>query len=108
MSECIVLVTTPNETCAKELAKKALNANLCACVNIQNSITSLFHWKGKIQEESECMLIIKTTEEAYELLEQCIKTHHPYDVPEIIAIPIIKGHEPYLSWLKESVKKENQ
>jgi periplasmic divalent cation tolerance protein len=106
MNPCVVLVTTPDEECAKELAKHVLEQNLCACVSIQCSITSLFHWEGKIQEEKECMLIIKSTLEAFNGLESCIKSHHPYDVPEIISLPIVKGHEPYLSWLKESVKKE--
>jgi len=106
MSTCIVLVTAPNKECAKEIGKKALEQKLCACVSIQDSITSLFHWEGKIQEENECLLIIKSTQEAFDTLELCIKSNHPYDVPEIISLPITKAHEPYIKWLKESVKKE--
>lgn len=106
MNACVVLVTAPSEECAKEIAKHILGRNLCACVSIQNSITSLFYWGGELQEEKECLLLIKSTMELFTELEVCIKSHHPYDVPEIIAIPIAKGHEPYLSWLQESVKKE--
>jgi periplasmic divalent cation tolerance protein len=83
------------KSCAKELVKQ----NLAGCVNVINDVTSIYQWEGELKEDSECLLVIKTTHVNYENVESFLKTNHSYEIPEIIAVPIIKGSADYLNWL---------
>jgi periplasmic divalent cation tolerance protein len=97
-----VLVTVPQKK-AKALAKIILQKKVCACVNILRGVESLFWWEGKIDSAKESLLIIKTKSRLFPKLEKVIKSHHPYQVPEIIALTIDKVNKEYLNWLnKES------
>jgi periplasmic divalent cation tolerance protein len=107
MRAYLVLVTMPNKKSAKKLAKAILKKKLCACVSIQNRLTSFFYWDNKLNKQKESLLLIKTTKKAFKPLKKRIKSLHPYDVPEIIALKISKAHEPYLSWIRQTVKKES-
>lgn len=98
----LVLCTCPDEDSARQLSGFLVQERLAACVNIVNPISSIFAWQGKIDAERESLLLIKTTERAYSALEQAIKQQHPYDVPEIIAIPIQQGSADYLNWIREN------
>lgn len=98
----VVLVTAPKEN-SREIARKILEKGLAACVNMY-SVKSLYWWKGKIEENSEDLLIIKTTEDAYKRLEEFIREIHPYEVPEIIALEIVRGLDKYLEWVEEETK----
>lgn len=104
MNYIIVYCTLPNIKSAKELAHKILEEKLAACISIQEKIISLFVWEGKLEEEKESLLFIKTQKSLFDELEQFIVKNHPYDVPEIIALPIIKGHTPYLRWIEKQTK----
>lgn len=98
----LVLCTCPDEDSARQLSEFIVQEKLAACVNIVNPISSIFAWQGRIHTERESLLLIKTTERAYSALEQAIKQQHPYDVPEIIAIPIQQGSADYLNWIREN------
>ena len=75
-----------------------------ACVTISSSVTSFYRWQGKVEQEEEVILIIKTIEDNYQKVESTIKENHHYDVPEIIALPINLGEKSYLKWIKENTE----
>jgi Uncharacterized protein involved in tolerance to divalent cations len=85
------------------LAKLLVEKKLAACVNVVKGLRSFYWWKGKIEEDDEELLIIKTSRETYGELEKQIRENHPYTVPEIIALPIILGNPDYLAWIDESL-----
>ncbi|MGQ4833936.1 MAG: divalent-cation tolerance protein CutA [Candidatus Asgardarchaeia archaeon] len=99
-----VLTTVEKEDDAKKISKVLLEKKLAACIQIIGPIKSMYWWKEKIEEATEYILAIKTKAGLYEELEKTIKEIHPYEVPEIIAIPIEKGLEDYLNWIKEVTK----
>lgn len=99
MSSLLVLTNCPDNTCAEAIAMAVVEDRLAACVNILPPCRSIYLWLGAIESASEIPLLIKTTTERYAELEAVIKTHHPYTVPEIIAVPISHGLPAYLDWL---------
>ncbi|XP_028670955.1 protein CutA homolog isoform X3 [Erpetoichthys calabaricus] len=96
-------VTCPNEQVAKALARGLVEKKLAACVNIVPKITSVYEWKGKIQEDSETLMMIKTRTSKVSALAEYIRSNHPYEVAEVISLPIDQGNPPYLKWLGEVV-----
>ncbi len=101
----VVLTTTETPQQAAQLAQVLVESELAACVQILPPITSIYRWEGKIETATEILLLIKTTSEVYPALEVAIKANHPYQTPEIIALPIEAGSTDYLNWLTTSVKK---
>lgn len=99
MTPVFVYTTFPDEDTAASVAEHLLKKKLIAAANILPKVRSFYVWKGKVQDESEAVMILKTTEEQYEAAEKEIVKHHPYDIPGIIALPIETGHEPYLQWV---------
>ncbi len=97
----VVLCTCPNEVSARELAHTLLNEKLAACVNLIPQVTSLYIWQGKMEESSEIQLVIKSRRTLFGILQQRIQAIHPYDVPEILALPVMTGNTAYLAWLQE-------
>ncbi|GEM46525.1 divalent-cation tolerance protein CutA [Deinococcus cellulosilyticus] len=100
----MVLVTAPDLEGARTLAHTLLQEKHCACVNLIPQILSLYHWQGEIHQDSEILMLIKTTTEKYAALEQRILELHPYDTPEVIALDIKEGQEKYLRWIAESTR----
>ena len=98
----LVLSTFPNEAKAMEIARLLVAERLCACVNLQ-PVRSIYAWKGEVCDEPEVLGIIKTSDERFEALAKRLVELHPYEVPEVIALPITAGHAPYLAWLAASV-----
>lgn len=97
----MVYCTCPDAAVADQLAQRAVSAGLAACVNLLPGVTSVYRWQGRICHDREVLLLIKTAETAYPALERLILQHHPYQVPEIIALPIARGYAGYLQWLHE-------
>lgn len=95
----VVFVTVPNKNEANYMAKKIIEKKLAACVNIIDNITSLFRWEGKIDRCKEFLLIIKARKSKLPSLIKLVKDLHTYEVPEIIALPIIAGEKNYLRWI---------
>jgi periplasmic divalent cation tolerance protein len=105
MAEYIqVSTTTETRDDAEKIAKGLVEKRLAACVQLIGPVVSTYRWEGRVNEEEEGLLIIKTRNELYEELEKTIKYMHSYEVPEIIASPIVKGNKDYLAWLEKEVK----
>ena len=106
MSELIVVfVTCGSEEEALKIANALIEEHLAACTNLVSPIRSIYRWEGKIWDEKECLLIIKTQKQRFEELEKKVKSLHSYSVPEIISLPIAVGSSSYLNWLVEMTKK---
>ena len=95
----LVLSTVGDAEAAEQIARDVVGKGLAACVNIIPEIRSIYSWKGKIESDAERLLVMKTTSERFEALRAAIVGRHPYEVPEVIAVPIERGHTPYLEWL---------
>lgn len=104
MSHTVILSTCPDIATAHQLAEGLLEKKLAACVNILPSMVSLYHWQGKIEQSSECQLIIKSCESKWTLIESYMEQHHPYDVPELLSIPVANGGQAYLQWLSANIE----
>ncbi len=101
MDEIAVLITASNEDEAVKIAKAILEDKLAGCINIVRDIRSIYIWQGKIEDEKEVLMIVKTRKPLFNDLTEKVKKLHSYTVPEIIALPITDGSEDYLKWLKE-------
>ena len=105
MSDAIVvLVTCGSEEEALKIANALVQEYLAACVNLVSPIRSIYRWEGKIWDEKEWLLVIKTQKQRFGELEQKVKSLHSYTVPEIISLPIVEGTMSYLNWIKENTK----
>ena len=102
----VVLITAPNEDDAAKMANDLVVSRLAACVNIIRNIRSIYRWQGKIEDEAEVLMLVKTRKEHFKDIEKRVRGLHPYTVPEIIVLPIIEGFEGYLGWLREETSKE--
>lgn len=100
----IVFITCANKAQAQKIAQALIKDKLAACVNLVNPINSLFWWQGKVDSSKETLLIIKTKKKLFGRLEKLVSGLHSYDVPEIIALPIVNGSKKYLSWINESTR----
>jgi periplasmic divalent cation tolerance protein len=98
----VILSTAPDADKAAEIAKALVEEHLVACVNIIPGLRSIYRWEGKIADEAEVLCIIKTARDRFDQVAARIKSLHPYSVPEVIALPIVKGFEPYLEWVRKS------
>jgi periplasmic divalent cation tolerance protein len=95
----IVIVTTANKQDAEKIAQHLLNKRLIACANIIGPVTSLFHWSGKTEHAEEYLALLKSRNDLFEKLTETVKALHSYDVPEILAIPVVGGSKEYVDWL---------
>jgi len=98
----IVLVTAPDVKTARALAKAALEARLIACANLVPKMESHYWWRGKLEQNAEVLLILKTRKARLAALEKLIISKHPYDTPEFLVLPLTAGNKKYLGWLTES------
>src|SRR4030043_56526 len=101
----VVFVTCGSEEEALKIAHSLVEERLAACVNLISPVRSIYRWEGKIWDEKEWILFIKTQKERFEELERKVKSLHSYSVPEIVGIPIIEGASSYLEWLTEMTRK---
>jgi periplasmic divalent cation tolerance protein len=99
----VVLSTVGRAEDAERIGRALVERGLAACVNVLPAVTSIYRWKGKLEKEEERLLLIKTRAERFEALKQALVSLHPYEVPEVLALPVADGHQPYLDWLDESV-----
>ena len=97
----VVFMTAANGEEATRLAEMLVGAHLAACVQILPEMESVYRWQGKIERQSEILLLAKTTREKFADLEREVRALHSYDTPEIIAVPVAVGSGPYLQWLKD-------
>ena len=103
----VVLITTPSQDVARQIAVALLEQKLAACVNVLPGVRSYYSWKGKPQEDEEVLLLVKTRAALFESrLIPAVRAVHPYELPEIIALPISFGLEGYLKWINEETSEE--
>ena len=100
----LTLCTAPDRETALSLAEHLVKRGLAACVNISTPITSVYRWQGKVESADETLLLIKTTQQQYSALEAAILALHPYELPEIIAVPVAQGLPGYLDWVEQCTK----
>ena len=104
MSTLLVLTNLPDRAAAERLADALIEKRVAACVNILAPCRSVYRWKGAVQHDEEHPLLIKTTAERYPELERAMRAAHPYELPEIIAVPIERGLPAYLDWVAAETK----
>ncbi len=107
MTAIQVFTTTASEESAAQIAEALVAARLAACVQILGPITSTYRWQGAVETAREWLCLIKTEQRRYAEVEAAILALHPYDVPEILAVPVTAGHAPYLAWLNAAVTEED-
>lgn len=100
----LVITTLPDSAAGEKLATRLIDKGFAACVNISAPVTSIYRWEGKIESDREVVLTIKTTAARYAEVEQAIQTDHPYELPEVIAVPITAGSDEYLAWIDTCTK----
>jgi periplasmic divalent cation tolerance protein len=100
----IILTTASSEDEARKIARHLVKNRLAACVNVIPHIESIYRWQGKVESSTECLLLIKTTAQAFPAVRDAIGELHSYELPECIAIPVEDGSTAYLQWLGESVE----
>ncbi|HEU0107922.1 MAG TPA: divalent-cation tolerance protein CutA [Vicinamibacteria bacterium] len=89
---------------AQKIARTLVEERVAACVNIVPGITSIYRWKGSVEQEPELLLVIKTMADRVEPLKARLLELHPYELPEVVVIPIVAGHQVYLEWIAEQVR----
>jgi len=99
MKPLLVLTNLPDRAAAEKLADALIGGRVAACVNILAPCRSVYRWKDAVQHDEEHPVLIKTTEERYAALEAAIRANHPYELPEVIALPIERGLAAYLEWI---------
>ena len=101
----IVLSTLPSPEKAAEIARILVEEQLCACVNLVQQVRSIYRWEGKVSDDTETLAIMKTLRSRADALSARLVELHPYQVPEVIVLPVASGHAPYLAWIADSVTK---
>ena len=99
MSVIVVFSTFPSEDKAADIARTLVSEGLAACANLVPPVRSIYRWQGQLCDERETLAIMKTTRERFEALRERLVALHPYEVPEVIAVPVEGGHAPYLAWV---------
>ena len=109
MKTCIqVTTTTETKEQAQTIAQHLVERKLAACVQIVGPISSIYSWKGKLENAQEWLCLIKTRNDLYNKVESAIKSQHPYETPEIIAVTIVKGSKEYLQWISEETENKTK
>jgi periplasmic divalent cation tolerance protein len=103
-----VFTTTEKKDDARAIARDLVEKRLAACAQVIGPITSVYRWKGKIEEEEEWLCILKSRYDRYEKLEERIKSIHPYEEPEILALSVVKGSQSYLKWLDLQLSSDSE
>jgi len=103
MNEIVIFITSGSQEEAKKLARVLVEEKLAACVNILSDVESLYWWKDKIESSKEWMLVVKTQGKMVNKIVKRVKEIHSYEVPEIIALPIVEGNKDYLQWISDAL-----
>jgi periplasmic divalent cation tolerance protein len=106
-SSILILTALPERAGAEALVRELLEARLAACVQIGAMVQSLYHWRGQIETAEEIPIAIKTRAELYPRVEEAIRRRHPYELPEIVAVPITCGLRDYLNWIAAETVEAN-
>ena len=99
----LVITTVADDDSAQRLATALVEQHRAACVNILPNITSVYRWQAQVTSDQERLLLIKTTESGYTAVAEFLRAHHPYELPEILAVPVSNGSDDYLNWVRDGV-----
>jgi len=99
----VALSTVGSREDAERIARALVERRLAACVNVVPGLVSIYRWKGSVERDEERLLVIKTRVDAVEALREALVAMHPYEVPELVVLPVEAGHAPYLAWIADSV-----
>lgn len=102
-AHCIVLCTVPDVATGEALGQYLVSERLAACVNLVPGLTSIYRWQGKVQQDAEALLVIKSRHDRFGALSAAIRARHPYELPEIIEVPLSDGLPAYLDWINLSL-----
>ncbi len=102
----LVLTNMADAASARSLARTLVERRLAACVNLLPGVQSVYRWQGVVEEAEEVTMLIKTSVDRYDELEQAIRQLHPYTLPEVIAVPVQAGLQPYLNWITQETRKD--
>jgi len=101
----MVYCTAPDSSVAQAIARSLVEQSVAACVNILPAVRSIYSWQGEIHDDAEVLLLIKTERNKFQALSDIITQMHPYEVPEIIGVPLEAGYQPYLEWMEACLKE---
>jgi periplasmic divalent cation tolerance protein len=101
----VVLTTAPSIEVAERIAGALVEERLAACATVVPGVVSIYRWEGALRREGEVLVVLKTTGEGVESLRSRVVELHPYDVPEVLALGVQAGHEPYLAWVRDEVRR---
>ena len=102
--EALIVFSTCPQADAPGIANALVNERLAACVNLVDAVQSVYRWRGQVETATETLLIIKTTTDHYDEMERRLRALHPYEVPEIVAVPVARGYPPYRQWLEDATR----
>lgn len=102
----LVLTTVPTADVGATLARALVQARLAACVNVLPPMTSIYRWKGELQQDTECQLVVKTVRPRVDAVRALVRQLHPYELPEFVVVPVDGGDEAYLAWLRSEASGE--
>jgi len=106
-SNIVVFITVPSRESGEKISHALVKDKLAACVNIIPGIFSIYQWNGNIESDNELLLISKSRTALFDKIVTTVRKHHPYDVPEVIALPIIAGSDDYMAWIDESTSEKD-
>jgi periplasmic divalent cation tolerance protein len=98
----VVLVTAPDLAAAGDIGRRLVEEGLAACVNVVPGVRSIYRWQGELHDDPEVMLIVKTRAALLDAVAARVRALHPYELPEVVALPVAAGSEPYLAWVREA------
>jgi periplasmic divalent cation tolerance protein len=104
MPVVVVFSTFPTPEKAAEVARLLVGEQLAACVNLVGPVRSIYRWKGELSDDQETLALIKTTTDRFDVLKARLIALHPYELPEVIMLPVDDGHAPYLAWIAEQTR----
>ena len=103
----IILITVPDVKSAEKIAAMLVEKSLAACVNIITGVKSVYRWEGELNHDDELLLLVKTVRDNFDAISLAVKSIHPYDLPEIIAVPVVNGFNPYIEWIKDETSVDS-
>lgn len=101
---CVVLTTAPEQETAERIGWTLVEERCAACANVLPGVKSIYHWEGEVRSDAEVLMILKSTRSSLERLKARLVELHPYDVPEVIALEVVDAHQPYSSWIADTLR----